>query len=335
MQICARCVLPKTFPGIHFDREGVCNYCIDFKGLSLQQKRKDEYQQRFETVIEQRSGKSSYDVIMCYSGGKDSTYTLDILKEKYNLKILAASFDNGFISQQTLTNIRTIVEKLGIDHMFFKPRFDTLAKIFRYCTSNDTYTPKALERASSICTSCMGIIKYSALRMALERNIPMVAFGWSPGQAPISSSVMKNNPQMVKLMQKSVYDPLYEIVGKDIEPYFLADEHFNSSSSFPYFVHPLAFLEYDEEQMLQNNSRLGWVLPGDIGSNSTNCLLNSFANMVHKQRLGFHPYAFELANLVREGYLERHTALRKLDQAEDPHVIAAVVKKLGMGNDNF
>jgi hypothetical protein len=330
--ICSRCVLPGTFPGIHFNNEGTCNFCLDFKGLDLQRRRKDEYRQRFESILEQNRDKNSYDALMCYSGGKDSTYTLYLLNKEYGLRVLAVSFDNGFVSDQAVTNIKTVVESLGIDHIFFKPRFDTLVKIFGYCAGNNVYTSKALERASAICTSCMGIIKYRALRMSLEHNIPFIVFGWSPGQATVSSSVFKNNAQMTKTMQQSIYDPLYKIAGKDIEPYFLTDEHFSGSYSFPYFIHPLAFLDYSIEHITKTISSLGWIAPRDSGPTSTNCLLNSFANTVHIQRLGFHPYAFEMANLVREGYLSRDTALKKLNSNEDPKMVAMVAGKLRVKN---
>ncbi len=326
--VCTNCVLPATFPGIRFNNEGICNFCLDFKGINDLDRRKAEYRERFNKLVEKYKGTGTYDALMCYSGGKDSTYTLTILKEKYDLNILALSFDNGFISDQASRNIRNVVERIGIDHIFFKVRIDILARIFRSCVDNDIYPIKAMERASGICTSCMGIIKYTALRFALEKGIPFIAFGWSPGQAPITSSVMKNNPQMTKMMQKTIYDPLYQITGSEIKPYFLEDKHFSDLYNFPYNIHPLAFLDYDEEAIYRTITSLGWKAPEDVDANSTNCLLNSFANVVHKQRFGFHPYAFELANLVREGYLDRNIALERINQQEDPQTVAQVKKKL-------
>jgi len=335
LRVCAKCVLPETFPGIRFNKEGVCNSCLDFKGVESSQAKKAEYRGKFEALVKEYKGSGTYDVLMCYSGGKDSTHTLAVLKEEYNLNILAVSLDNGFLSDQAFKNIPTVVEKLGVDHIFFKPRFDMLAKIFCYCAKNDIYSRKALERASVICTSCMGIVKYSTLRIALEKDIPFVAYGWSPGQAPVTSSLIKNNPQMVKIMQNALYDPLYQIVGSEIRPYFLEDKHFGGSYRFPYYIHPLAFLDYREEVIYQNISRLGWKKPEDVDANSTNCRLNSFANVVHKQRLGFHPYAFELANLVREGYIDRNTALRRLNQQENPNIVSMVKEKLAVTGDFF
>ena len=274
-----------------------------------------------------QTGKRSW--IITYSGGKDSTWTLTVLKEEYGLNILAMTLDNGFVSNQASQNIYTVVEKLGIDHILFKPRFDMLATIFRECASKDIFPPKTLERASTICTSCMAIVKFSALRLALEKEIPFIAFGWSPGQAPLTSSILKNNPQMMRMTQKTLFTPLHRIVGNDIRPYFLEEKHFGDFYHFPYNIHPLAFLDYSEEDIHQNISRLGWKAPMDVDANSTNCLLNSYGNVVHMERLGFHPYAFELANLVREGYLERASALEKLNQMETPEAISLAKEKLG------
>lgn len=304
--------------------------CLEFKGAESERAKKAEYREKFDALIREYKGTGTYDALMCYSGGKDSSHTLAILKEKYDLSVLAVSIDNGFVSEQAFRNIRAVVENLGVDHIFLKPRFDILARIFRHCAENDIYPPKALERASSICTSCMAIVKYSTLRIAVEKDIPFIAYGWSPGQAPVSSSIIKNNPGMVKIMQKSLYDPMYQIVGSEIKPYFLEDKHFKGSSRFPYYVHPLAFLDYNEEVVYKNIARFGWKPPQDTDPNSTNCLLNSFANVVHKQRLGFHPYALEMANLVREGYLDRKTALSRLNEQENPKIVAMVREKLAV-----
>ncbi len=332
-KICNRCALPAAFPGIRFNEAGVCNFCQGFKGAGGEATKKAEYRLKFESLIDQYRGDSTYDALMCYSGGKDSTYTLSILKEQYGLNILAVTVDNGFISEQASRNIRVVVENLGVDHIYYKPRFDVLAKIFRHCASNDIYSRKSLERASGICTSCMAIVKYSTLRMALEKDIPLIVYGWSPGQSPVTSSIIKNNPGIVKMMQKSLYDPLYRVAGNDIKPYFLEDKHFGDTFRFPYYIHPLAFLGYDEETAYKSIARLSWKPPGDTDANSTNCLLNSFANMMHKRRLGFHPYVYELSNLVRGGYLDRDIALARLAQSENPEIISKVKRKLEIEAD--
>jgi tRNA(Ile)-lysidine synthase TilS/MesJ len=330
LRVCTNCVLPETFPGIRFNKDGVCNFCLESKGMENIEELQAKYKLKFEQLVVEHRNMSSYDVLMCYSGGKDSTYTMTILKEKYTLNILAITYDNGFIAPQAYKNIQIVVEKLGIDHIFFKPRFDMLSNLFRHCAENDLFSIKSLERASTICTTCMAIVKFHALRLAIEKDIPFIVFGWSPGQAPISSSIMKNNSNMVKVMQKTTFNPLYQVVGNDIRPYFLEDGHFSDPDRFPYNIHPLAFLGYNEGEIYRNVARLGWKTPKSVDINSTNCMLNSYANVVHKRRLHFHPYALELSNLVRQGCLDRSVALDRIQQKEDPQVIRMVMEKLGI-----
>ena len=331
MKICIKCVLPETFPGIRFNDEGVCNHCLNFVSQEKLLKQKHEYQIKFELLFKQQRDVGNYDCLMCYSGGKDSSYTLYILKTKYKARTLAITVDNGFASERAVQNIRNVVESLGIDHYFIKPRFDVLRRIFTSCISDNLYSQKALQRASAICTSCMGLVKFISLRLAIEKWIPFITYGWSPGQAPMASSVFKTNSSMVQSMQEAIKVPLSTIVGNDeIRPYFLEEKHFNASDRFPYIINPLAFLDYNEDKIFEDIGKLGWIAPDDTDANSTNCLMNSFANTVHKAKFHYHPYAFEIANLVREGIITRENGLERLDEEEDVAIVELVKNRLGI-----
>jgi hypothetical protein len=331
MKICSKCVLPETFPGISFNDEGVCNYCLKSLALSDPGKlaeQKEKYRLKFESLLDKLRDSGDYDCLMCYSGGKDSTYTLYILREEYNARILAVTVDNGFVSERAVKNIQNVAESIGFDHYFIKPRFDILKRIFVACSSKNLYSRKTLERASTICTSCMGFVKFISLRMAIEKSIPFITYGWSPGQAPIASSVFKTNPSMIRSMQEAIKGPMSGIVGDEINPYFLEERHFSDPGKFPYNISPLAFLEYNEEKIFEKIGELGWKAPEDTDANSTNCLLNSYANELHIKQFGYHPYAFEIANLVRENLIDREDALERFTKDEDFTVVECVKEKL-------
>ncbi len=51
---------------------------------------------------------------------------------------------------------------------------------------------------------------------------------------------------------------------------------------------------------------------------------------MHRERHGYHPYAFELAGLVRAGYLGRAEAVRRLEEEEDPQAVTAALDRLGL-----
>jgi len=142
--------------------------------------------------------------------------------------------------------------------------------------------------------------------------------------------VMKVNADFIRSSQKSFYDPLYKIAGKDIMPYFLNEFDFEKLARGVYNIHPLAFLDYNEEAIYQRIKELGWKQPQDTDTNSSNCLLNSFANQVHIEKYGFHPYAFEVAGLVRAGVMNRQEGIEKIAAPQNESIISHVKSKLGL-----
>ncbi len=323
MSLCKRCILPSSFPGISFDEQGICNHCRAYKPETSSPEIRQKYEDKFLALVKEHQNPSSYDVLMAYSGGKDSTYTLDLFVNRYGLKVLALTFDNSFISERSFVNMRNVTEKLGVDHLILRPNPVMLRKIFRTAAEIELYSPKTLERASTICTSCIGLVKAVTLRTALEKGIPFVGFGWSPGQAPIQASVMRTNPAMACATQKAISTPIADVVGDigKLAQYFVTDQQFAESERFPWNIHPLAFLDYDEEKLVEHIQGLGWEKPRDTDTNSTNCLLNAYANQVHKDRYGFHPYALEIANMVRSGVMTREMGLEKIETEENPVMV--------------
>jgi hypothetical protein len=329
---CRNCVLSNVMDGVRLDESGLCNVCKSAISPEKEEEIRQALKEDFEKRVQEIRGRSSFDVVVGWSGGKDSTYTVAMLKEQYGLRVLGFNFDNGFTSPTAMQNLFRVSEKLGVDLVIVKPPFDLMKKVFGGTVENDNLYPgRALHRASAVCNSCMGLAKFIALRMALEKNIPMVAFGWTPGQAAGKvGSLFKVTPEFARMQQVGSYKPLYGIAGDAINPYFLEEEHFAMPvERFPYNVSPLSWIEYDEEAIKEHIKQYGWEKPQDTDPNSTNCLLNTFANVVHIRQKGFNPYAMELASLVRKGKLERAEAIRRLETKEDPATFNFVAQKLG------
>jgi len=329
MRLCTRCVLPETFPGIRFDENGVCNHCRTAPPPERNELARQASEERFQQLIREYKGRGCYDVVVGYSGGKDSTYSLKVFKE-HGLRVLAVTYDNGFLPDGTLKNIRTVVERLSVDHQLIKPRFDILSAIFRRAAERPLFGAKAAERAADICTACIGFVKFGTLRLAIEMEIPFIGYGWSPGQIPLSAAIVKNNPEIVRVTQRQILEPLRELFPpEDLRPYFLEERHFARPELFPFNVSPVAFApNYSEEMVIATVEQYGWRKPEGVDSNSTNCLLNSYAIRVHKERWKFHPYVFEVAKLVREGAMSREEAIRKMEEPEPEATVAMVEQRL-------
>ena len=94
---CRRCIMPATFPGITFNRQGVCNFCASYVPRPALGKEK------LREVLTAQSG-TSYDCLVPVSGGKDSTYLLYYAIKVLGLSVIAFNYDSGFQLQLAREN---------------------------------------------------------------------------------------------------------------------------------------------------------------------------------------------------------------------------------------
>ncbi len=326
-RVCNKCVLQEPFPGLSFSEDGRCCYCASDVDHTQSQQMRQRLKTKFLRLIETCRSESGYDAIMAYSGGKDSTYTLLLLTARFKLRILAITLDHGFIATQSLENIHRVTNALGIDHVMVRPAQQPLYDAFRKSLSIGSYPLKTLMRASSICNTCMHIVKSCLLRTAIEMRIPFIIYGWSPGQAPLLSSVFKTNAAMLGHMLKPPFKIVEEMERTQLASLLIKAHHLHSDL-YPVIMHPLAFMGYDENQILSEIQKIGWRRPEDTDANSSNCLLNAYANQMHIQQYGFHPYSHEISTLVRQGYMNREEGLKKLAEPFNEAVIRQVEERL-------
>jgi tRNA(Ile)-lysidine synthase TilS/MesJ len=315
VKICQRCILPETFPGIKFDSQGVCNHCRrEDPSCQKAGAKKIQYRQRLDQLVVSVKGAAPvYDAVLAYSGGKDSSYTLKLLRDRYDLRILALTFDNHFVSHRSRENIKAVCDATGADHITVRPPWPTLKHLFSMTAKQDIFPAATLLRASAICTACIGLVKSLVLKTALEMGIPLVAFGWSPGQAPIQAAIMKTNPALIRQNQAAWNKALPMEIKRGLAGYLLPERYYEVyQDRFPHNIHPLAFFDYNEEEIKRELDGVGWQAPTDTDANSTNCLLNAFANHCHIRRHRFHPYVWEIANMVRQGVMNRDEGMEKI-----------------------
>jgi N-acetyl sugar amidotransferase len=166
---CSKCVTPDTRPEIQFNSEGVCDACI-----SAVERHKDidwiEREKEFKDLVKQYKGKGEYDCIVASSGGKDSTYQLLKVLE-YGLKPLVVTFGQCEITPTGQHNLDNIAE-LGVDHILFRLNRKLYKKLFKI----------GFELIGDCCYVChLGIFSYP-IRVAVEKQIPLIIYGENPQQ---------------------------------------------------------------------------------------------------------------------------------------------------------
>lgn len=314
MATCSRCLLSDNIPSVRIGSGGLCNYCA----VSLkQQTGHGMMDNEFLELLDKYKDKK-YQVIMAFSGGKDSSYTLKLISEKYHASILAVTFDNGFLSEFSLQNIKTVTDYLGVDSLLVKYPANKLLKAFKFVEDGRIFPSVSLERASSICNLCIMLVKNLIYYEAIIREIPIICFGWTPGQVGISKPLLRLDYRTVTKVFENIRNSIVGDLGSEYGKYFL-DPVFmkENEEKMPWLYYPFVKNEYEESLIVEEIRRIGWKYPENTDGNSSNCLLNSYANQCHIDQFGYHPYVFEISNMVRAGYMSREEGAEKLEQVKD------------------
>ncbi|WP_133511702.1 N-acetyl sugar amidotransferase [Candidatus Thiosymbion oneisti] len=136
LRICKRCIYDERVPSIHFDAEGVCNYCRQVENLIEQYGTgQPKGEALFVSTLEdiKRTGKGKpYDCIVGVSGGTDSSY-LTYLAKEWGLRPLAVHYDNTWNSAIATMNIHKVLSGLGVDlytHVVANKEADDIFRAF-------------------------------------------------------------------------------------------------------------------------------------------------------------------------------------------------------------
>ena len=134
-QTCIRCLMDTSDPGIIFNAEGICHYCVAAdrelpKYRFTPQQESDNLHAIAETIKNEYTGK--YHAIIGLSGGVDSSYVTHLAK-KLELNPLIVHFDNGWNSEKSVSNIKKIIDKCGFHletYVINWPEFRDLQRSF-------------------------------------------------------------------------------------------------------------------------------------------------------------------------------------------------------------
>jgi N-acetyl sugar amidotransferase len=162
---CTRCQLPETYETIEFDEAGICNIC-----RSAEEKQSIDWGERkqlLDQLIAKYRGKSEYDCIVPFSGGKDSTFQLYYLVKEYNVKPLVVRFNHGFMRPVIARNNERTFKKLGVDVLEFTPNWKIVKRVML----------EAFRRKTDFCWHCHSGIYSYPLRIAVKFNVPLVFWG--------------------------------------------------------------------------------------------------------------------------------------------------------------
>lgn len=304
MSHCQRCLLPSAVPDADLDSSGLCVHCreygqVDHQGLErLRQSRARDLEQALENC----RGRGAYDCLVNLSGGKDSCYLLYRLKHDYKLNVLAFTTDMN-VPEVAWDNIRRTVSQLDVPHVVYTPPREFYRKMFRFLLQNQ----EARGAVRSVCYVCAPLFEGYALQLAVEKKIPLVVAGYSPGQPEPDRMEYEFSREL--LCSTDWTPPELRDSGLFSERelrLFWNPLAYPARTEFPRYLAPFHAWPYNQEETMRAVVRLGLISSSKHASPvHSNCPVNWLLMYSDLKHLGYNPYAPEFSRLIREGKANR------------------------------
>lgn len=325
---CTKCILPETTPFIKFDELGVCNYCLEHKKISYLGKNKLE-----DFLEKYRNKNGKIDCLVAFSGGRDSSYGLHLIKKELGLNPIAFTYDWGMISDLGRRNQARVLGKLGVEQILVsaniaKKRKDIRENILAWIKNPDLGMVPLFMQGDKQC-------EYYADQVMRKYKIPLMIYcrgnelekeEFKSGLCGVKEAdpdgVIHNIATLDKIKLLSYY-------GKQ---YLKNPSYFNSSifdTAFGYFSTYLKphdylylwhYLPWQEDEIVKTLTKeYNWEMSEDT---STSWRIGdgtpAFYNYIYYQVQGFTENDSFRSRQIREGILSREKALELVKKENEP-----------------
>jgi hypothetical protein len=301
---CRNCLLPNEVPGADIDRSGLCAFCRNAPAgqASGEERLRRERERDLEATLQTVRGSGDFDCLVNLSGGKDSCYLLYKLSQEYKLRVLAFTTDMN-IPEVAWDNIRRTIKKVGVEHVVYTPPRDFYRRMYRYLLTNQNEHGAV----RTVCYVCAPLFEGYALSLAVEKKIPLVVAGYSPGQPEPDRMVYEFSRRMI---EETDWTPAEmrdcgEFSDDDLS-LFWNPLRYPEGTTFPRYLAPFHAWRYSQADVMKKVVELG--LAGNSRHANpvhSNCPLNWLLMYSDLKNLHYNPYAPEFCKLIRDGKANR------------------------------
>ncbi len=322
---CAKCILPETFPFIEFDVNGECNYCKNHKP----QKKIESLDELKKLVAPYKSKDGRPDCIVPFSGGRDSTYSLHIVKKELGLNPIAFTYDWGMVTDLGRRNIARVCGKLGVENIIvsadIKWKRENIKKNIEAWMKHPELgmIPLFMAGDKYFFHYCNQVKKQTGIDLNIWGINNLENTNFKTGFAGLKPQFDKK-----RIYSLSIFNQLklFGFVGKNIllSPGYINQSVIDSLGSFAVrylspkkdYYHLFDYYKWDEnelETLIKNEYDWEKAIDTDstwrIGDGTA-----SFYNYIYYTVTGFTENDTFRSNQIREGMISREKALTKVNE---------------------
>ncbi len=315
---CTNCIFPESIPGISFDKNGICNYCNNYKPIKYLGEEKLE-----KFIRNAKSENKEYDCIVPLSGGRDSSYILYLAQKKYGLKTLAVNYDNEFRVSQSALNMKNACQVLNVDFISFRSRRAIAKKIV--LSSMKYHLKYGLSEVLGFCSACQFGYTAVVYKMAERYNVPLILWGNSQIERTVhltkkvlgmplhKKMIRKYNITDVNNIKLLVYLYLqrleFQVPGNVLQNLLLEGPKLKNKNIKE--IRIFDYIPWDRKKIIETiTSELGWRKPNNSKTTwRVDCKLGELVTYCFQNIFGCSKYCFGFHNMINEHQITREEAL--------------------------
>ncbi len=273
---CHNCIMHSKIPYIEINDDGICSDCVDWideKDIQHDPVKIAEYKAKMEAMFEKaKKNRKSYDAIVLYSGGKDSTKLIHMVTQEYKLKVLAFTMAYPISKQKALDNIRDASKAINFDTMIVSPNEDMYKRYMKYSIMNGHNYDLAEDAG---CGACSFLFRWYSTRIAMDMQIPIILDGrdkWQHGEVLFSEG---KNMKEKAIKGEKPFGKLHDLFDDALDGEYrgsIYDYNINDlkNKEFPSLIAPFTFMEFSTLDTLNAIEDMG-LKKDNFETMLTNC----------------------------------------------------------------
>jgi glucosamine--fructose-6-phosphate aminotransferase (isomerizing) len=325
---CSKCILPETMPFINFDQNGICNYCNNYK-IRNQPKPLSEL---LKLIQPYRKNNDISEVIVPFSGGRDSCFGLHLITKELGLKAITYTYDWGMVTDLGRRNISRMSSELGVENIIvaadIKQKRENIRKnliawlnkphlgLISLFTAGDKHFFRYVET----------IKKQTGINLNLWGINPLEVTHFKNGFLGIPPDFHEDHVYLNGMQKQINYHKNRFKAMSRSRLYFnsslwdtLSGEYYRSFKTKKDYFHIFDYWRWDENEVNKTLENYDWELAPDtnttwrIGDGTA-----AFYNYIYHKVAGFTEHDTFRSNQIREGQLSRVEALKLIEDENKP-----------------
>jgi hypothetical protein len=325
---CTKCILPETMPFIAFDGDGVCNYCTSYRVRNHPRPKEELFK-----IVEPYRRKTGDEVLVPFSGGRDSCYALHLIVKELGLRPITYTYDWGMVTDLGRRNISRMSAELGVENIIvaadiIKKRDNIRRNLNAWLKSPHLGMLSVLTAGDKHFFRHIETVKeQTGLSLNLWGINPLEVTHFKAGFLGVAPDFAEERVYSHGAMKQLHYQKLRFKAMMQSPGYFnrslwdtLSGEYYRSFTEKSDYYHIFDFWRWDEDQIDDTLLReYDWERAPDtsttwrIGDGTA-----AFYNYAYYTVAGFTEHDTFRSNQIREGDITREEALRLVADENTP-----------------